>query len=378
MPTAIGPTAAADPAFATPNANSPTPSIAIIGGGITGLLFGLALHTHCPHLPFLIYEAASSFGEIGAGVGFSPNASRAMRLISPELHSAFEELRTPNKWEAKRETWFDLRLGEDVGETVEESGPGHEDCKGASVGGKRVREGDFIGSIDLGETRGGVHRAHFVDAVQKLMPQGTARFGKRLVDVSQDHDGLYVLTFSDTTTAQASSIVACDGIKSRCRQVLLGDTHSAAKARYTGKYCYRGLVPMPIAVAALGEEEATNSQMYWMQHKHLLTFPIANGKTMNVVAFASKEEWKSEKWIIEASREEMYKDYEGCGKKVKTILQMMQQPDIWALFEHKDAETYCKGGMCLIGDAAHASTPHQGAGTLSFYAGLGSCPYGHS
>jgi len=294
-------------------------------------------------------------------VGFSPNASRAMKLISPELHSAFEKLRTPNKWDTKRETWFDLRLGEDVGGTTEERGR-----KGPSVGGKRVREGDFIGSIDLGETRGGVHRAHFVEAVQKLMPPGTARFGKRLVDVSQDHDGPYVLTFSDGTAAQASSVVACDGIKSRCRQVLLGDTHPAAKARYTGKYCYRGLIPMPTAIAALGEEEATNSQMYWMQHKHLLTFPIANGKTMNVVAFASKGEWRSEKWIIEASREEMYEDYEGCGEKVKTILQMMQQPDIWSLFEHKDAETYCKGGMCLIGDAAHASTPHQGAGRLSY------------
>ena len=150
MPSETRPLAAID---STTFTSSQTPSIAIIGGGITGLLFGLALHTHCPHLPFLIYEAASSFGEIGAGVGFSPNASRAMNLISPELYSAFERLRTPNKWEVKRETWFDLRLGENVDGTVE---PGQE-CKRASVGGKCVQEGEFIGSIDLGETRGGVH-----------------------------------------------------------------------------------------------------------------------------------------------------------------------------------------------------------------------------
>jgi len=359
----------ATPADDVRNVSIQAPSVAIIGGGITGLLFGLALHTHCPHLPFLIYEAASSFGEIGAGVGFSPNASRAMKLISPDLYTAFEKLRTPNRWEAKRETWFDLRLGENVSVYTEGVALGQQGCESASVDGKRVREGDFIGSINLGETRGGVHRAHFVNAVQGLMPSNTARFGKRLVDVSQDHNGLYVLTFTDGTTAIAASVVACDGIKSRCRQVLLGDTHPAAKARFTGKYCYRGLIPMSDAIAALGEEEATNSQMYWMQHKHLLTFPIANGKTMNVVAFASQDEWENEKWIIEASKQEMYDDYEGCGEKVKTILSMMQQPDIWALFEHTDAETYCKGGMCLIGDAAHASTPHQGAGRFTFCAG---------
>jgi salicylate hydroxylase len=40
----------------------------------------------------------------------------------------------------------------------------------------------------------------------------------------------------------------------------------------------------------------------------------------------------------------------------------MDAPDIWALFDHKPAPTYHKGRMAILGDAAHASTPHQGAG----------------
>lgn len=35
---------------------------------------------------------------------------------------------------------------------------------------------------------------------------------------------------------------------------------------------------------------------------------------------------------------------------------------MWALFDHPPAKTYYKGRMCLSGDAAHASAPHQGAG----------------
>lgn len=35
---------------------------------------------------------------------------------------------------------------------------------------------------------------------------------------------------------------------------------------------------------------------------------------------------------------------------------------MWALFDHPPAATYYKGRFALLGDAAHASTPHQGAG----------------
>lgn len=35
---------------------------------------------------------------------------------------------------------------------------------------------------------------------------------------------------------------------------------------------------------------------------------------------------------------------------------------MWALFDMLPAPTYYKGNVVLLGDAAHASTPHQGAG----------------
>ena len=40
----------------------------------------------------------------------------------------------------------------------------------------------------------------------------------------------------------------------------------------------------------------------------------------------------------------------------------MESPDKWALFDHLPAPTYAKGNFCLLGDAAHATTPHSGAG----------------
>jgi len=35
---------------------------------------------------------------------------------------------------------------------------------------------------------------------------------------------------------------------------------------------------------------------------------------------------------------------------------------VWALFDHPPAPMFYKGRLCLLGDAAHATTPHQGAG----------------
>jgi len=41
----------------------------------------------------------------------------------------------------------------------------------------------------------------------------------------------------------------------------------------------------------------------------------------------------------------------------------MEAPEKWALFDHlPGASTYAKNNFCLLGDAAHATTPHCGAG----------------
>jgi salicylate hydroxylase len=58
----------------------------------------------------------------------------------------------------------------------------------------------------------------------------------------------------------------------------------------------------------------------------------------------------------------MEADYSSWGSAVKTIISAMQKPDIWALFMHPPASTFFRGRVCLLGDAAHATTPHHGAG----------------
>jgi salicylate hydroxylase len=60
----------------------------------------------------------------------------------------------------------------------------------------------------------------------------------------------------------------------------------------------------------------------------------------------------------------MLADYAEWTPSVQAIMSAMIKPDIWALYNHTPAKTYVKSHpkICLVGDAAHATTPHSGAG----------------
>ena len=74
------------------------------------------------------------------------------------------------------------------------------------------------------------------------------------------------------------------------------------------------------------------------------------------MAFSSKDKWDNPNWVISTSKEEMEADFDGWGTKVTSIVRAMQKPDIWALFYHLPAKSFHKNRLCLLGDAAHATT----------------------
>jgi salicylate hydroxylase len=216
-------------------------TIAIVGGGIAGLTLAIALHER--GVPVTIYEQAPAFGEIGAGVSFSPNAVQAMKLCHDGIYDAFEKVCTRNLWPSKQKVWFDYLDGYN-----------------AKVIGDGKQEAAFTVSNSLGQN--GVHRAHFLEAMVKLVPDDIARFGKRLSSINENSRGKLVMSFDDGTTAEADAVIGCDGIKSRVRQMMFGADHPSANPTFTHKIAYRGLVPMEKAIEAVGEERAQNACMH--------------------------------------------------------------------------------------------------------------------
>jgi salicylate hydroxylase len=172
-------------AFSQPNGSS-APSLAIIGGGIAGLTLTIALLKHAPHIPITLYEAASAFGEIGAGVGFEPVMVRTMERIDPRIAAAFGKCSRGNTV-TEPPRWFTVRVG-DQRKVIGDLEDGVVLEKGPEKRKVRLGEEIFIMPSRRGP-RGGIHRAHFLDELVKLVPDGIAQFQKRLVDVKEADDG---------------------------------------------------------------------------------------------------------------------------------------------------------------------------------------------
>ena len=364
------------------NGHGPPPpiDIAIIGGGIGGLalLIGIFQHTSPmlvrPHL----YESAPAFSEIGAGIGFGPNARKAMALVSPAFHDAYcriaadaEIVTVDGRTKA---VWNEFRMGMD-GRGVS-----------SDASNNKLKAGELICTVHNDNPKKNVHRARFLDEMISLLPESSSvgsgkdnyvSFKKRCTGITfpeadSDLDQRITIHFADNTTASAHAAIGSDGVKSRIRQILLEQPSIAAPLtsiapRFTGKYAYRGLIPMSEAVEALGPV-AKRSHMIWGYDGHLVCFPVEQGKTLNIVAFRTqmknRGEWQNgEQWVLPANIDQVLEDYQNWSEPVKSLLRNLRKPDVWAIFEHPPAPTYyLNGQLCLLGDCAHSSSPHQGSG----------------
>ena len=202
----------------------------------------------------------------------------------------------------------------------------------------------------------------------QLVPDGIAEFNKRMAHMEQDAEGVRI-DFDDGSSAYASAVIACDGIKSLARKIVLGaDSHEVAPV-FAGEYAYRNLFPRAEADEVLGKEKAGNGSIYCGHGAYIVTYPVDHGKLMNMTAVHRNPDptWTDGDWIAPASRETMLEDFSGWGDPLKQLLSKTKDSSRWALFDAPDAKTYCNGRMCLIGDAAHASTPNQGAGSGMAY-----------
>jgi salicylate hydroxylase len=155
---------------------SPTPleplHVAIIGGGITGI--NLALGLQARNIRFTIFERATGFREIGAGLGFSPNAERAMTALDPAVLAAYKRVANPN--------------GEDYFQWVD----------GCSTTNELIYK-LFVGKDGFQ----GCRRSDYLEEVSKLVEQNSVKFGKEVKSLDEQASGKIRLEFVDGSIEEA-------------------------------------------------------------------------------------------------------------------------------------------------------------------------------
>lgn len=164
--------------------------IAIVGGGIVGLITAMGLLKR--NISVKIYEQSQSFREIGAGVAFTANALQCMGRLDQSIVDAVNAVATPNGEIAEKPNDY-LRWHD--GFNWDPS-----DIQGT--------DDKLLFTLYSGyKGFQGCHRAHLLDELVKYISSDVVEFGKRFIDYEDGGDDgqPILLRFHDGSTAHADA-----------------------------------------------------------------------------------------------------------------------------------------------------------------------------
>jgi salicylate hydroxylase len=329
--------------------NHPPLRVAIIGGGIGGLCTALSLHHHCgSSVDIEIYEQAPQYKEIGAGVGIGVNAAKLLNKIG--LGS------TVAKIAGKRSgIWITFRNFANGTDVVTVPSLDTDDITQLPV-----HRAEFLDLLVETVRQRNAARLHTDKRLQKLRVVSRGPTDEFVLTGKQEQENEVLLEFEDGTNAKANLVIGCDGIHSAVRAQFTTDCPD-----YSGRIAFRGLVPISDIENWWGFE--TYSVTWLGKNRHFLCFPISQNKTLNIVAFVAEKEENlgdlRESWTAVGKKQDVFEAFQGFEERVQKLIQLMpDEPSKWLINDRKplDQWTYLGGKVVLLGDAAHAMTPHQG------------------
>ncbi|KAF9238919.1 hypothetical protein BU15DRAFT_74878 [Melanogaster broomeanus] len=351
--------------------------VAICGGGIGGLVLAITIGKYNPFIPIDLYEAHDSIPTVGAGIAIWRRTNEVVSELGllEDLKAAFTKPPESSHGIHYRRSdipeggydWFQHILR----------------CKFFCV--PPYHADTFLCGPEDGPSH--MHRQQMAATLEKHLPAScTVHFKKRLVsyyEPNQSGEGStkpITLRFTDGTTATADVLVGADGIRSAVRKTMFeaaseesdsaddnADLRQYIDATWTGMMIYRSLFPAEnlrkVDPENLSLREATSCTG---KATTLITYPIANGTLINVVAVVGDPSLAGThyegSWVIDATHDELLGCFDNFEPEVKTLLQHCENPSRWALHVVKELPFCARGRVALLGDASHAVTPHLGSG----------------
>lgn len=301
------------------------PTIAILGAGIGGLALAIGLIKR--GVSCTVYEAATEFSAIGAGIGLGPNSLQAMDLIDPRFRMKYDDVKTGNERPEFENCIYDALYAEqDFGER-----------RGWTRG---VAGASYF-------TRSSAHRKDLLKIVESFIPEGTIRFSKRASEVRQN-GGSVTVQFQDGEAITADAVIGCDGVKGITRRVVLESiAPEPVSPEYTGTYIYRGILPMTNCKDILGKHGG-DAKWFMAKDKGVVIYPISKGTEANFVFFISDPApWTHESNAIACSKEEMVADLEGFDLRLVKLLEWAN-PLKYAVYHIRNTPTYFNRGSVYL------------------------------
>ena len=291
----------------------------IVGGGIGGLCLALAFKKL--GIPFHVYERAPELREVGAGIWLAPNALQILAWLGilGNVQRAGNTI--------DRITLADAQLNplSDISQ-------------------------DTI--IDrFGYSTIAIHRASLQKLLFDAIPDQNKTLGKDLdhFQVTQDAVSLH---FTDGTQHTGEYLIGADGIHSAVRKQLFPSRNT----RHSGQLCWRG-----IATLNLTEEFRQRGMELWGDR---IRFGISQVAENQVYWFAVSEQSAPLPQDPILRKTALLTRYQAFHPLVGQVLEATPPQQIMenAILDLDPKGAWYQGRVCLIGDAAHATTPNMGQG----------------
>jgi len=298
--------------------------VLVVGAGIGGLTAALALHQ--AGIDVHVYEQAAVLREVGAGLAVGPNAVRVLHRLG--LADALRAVGVASlSWDFR-----DWQSGDVLG---------------------RVPLAD-VAPVRWGAPFYNIHRADLHDVLRAALGDQHITLGARCVSVEQ-HGSEVTIRFADGRHATGDLLIGADGIHSVVREYVA----DPARPTWWRQIAWRGLAP-----AAIGHEVGleTRQHLFLGPRVMFVTYYVSSGRLVNWIGCTPSDGWREESWSARGDRDEALALFEGWHPEVRALIAGTEAVFKWALFDRPPLETWTRGRVTLLGDAAHPMLPFMGQG----------------
>jgi 6-hydroxynicotinate 3-monooxygenase len=298
--------------------------VAVVGAGIGGLAVAAALRRN--GIDVTIYEQATAFARVGAGIQVSPNAVRVLRGLDIEERiraRAFQPRHWKNRASDTGETRFDFILGKEA-----------EERYGAPY---------LL-----------MHRADLHASLESLVPKDIVQLGRRVQSFEETPRGV-TMRFADGSIAEADMVIGADGVHSVVREHLFG----LERPRFSGRVAYRTVFP----AALLGDLQLDDNTKWWGPDRHIVIYYVnGNRDELYFVTSVPEQDWTSESWSKVGDINSLRIAFSEFHPDVRRVLDACPKVHKWAIMQRDPLPLWSSPRIVLLGDSCHPMTPYMAQG----------------